>query len=425
MKREGFFGSSWRGLWRRPLARALSVVLAVLYLLAAFADFLAPYPEGSEARPFAFQPPNRVRFFEDGRLTRPYIHPLERSLDMDTFEHTWREDTSQTYPVGFFVRRETSSVGTDIRYVPFPVLLIPVPLRQRWGIEPWASLHLFGVEDPYDRVRLYLWGGDSFGGDVFGNVLFGARISLTLGVLAALLAVPVGALLGAAAGLLGGLPDRLVTALADAFTAIPALFLVTLLSGLFNPLEVSTSTTYLLLVLSLAAAGWGTLARGVRAQVLALREREFTLAAVSLGNGRRGVLRRHLLPHTLTYVVTSASVLIPGFILLESVVSFFGLGVQPPARSWGLLMAELMGVDEAEALERGGATTGLFVVTEYPWVWLPGVALFLATLVWVLLGEEVREVLDPHTQSPRRAQRRAPEATKGFLGRVGGKPSAR
>ena len=407
MKREGFFASLWAELWRRPLARTLLIILALLYLLAAFADFLAPYPEGSEARPFAVQPPNRVHFLKDGRLTQPYIHPLERSLDMTTFEYDWREDTGRTYPLEFFVRRETSRAGRDERYVPFPVNLVPAPLRQRWGITPQASLHLFGVSDAYDRVRLYLWGGDTFGGDVFGNVLFGARISLTLGVLAALLALPVGALLGAVAGFFGGLPDKLIVAVADAVTAIPTLFLVVILSGLFNPLQVSTSATFIFLASALAVAGWGPLARGVRAQALTLREREFVLAAAALGNKRWAVLRRHLLPQILGYIVTYASVLVPSFILLESAVSFFGLGVQPPSRSWGLLMAELMGVSEAEALDRGGSITGLVALGRW-WLWLPGAALFLATLVWVLLGEEVREVLDPRAQRPMRARRRVP-----------------
>lgn len=314
---------------------------------------------------------------------------------MKTFVQVWREDRAQVYPVQFFVRRAVSATGVDERYVPFPLSLIPEPLRTQWGVKPSASLRLFGVDDPRDRVRLYLWGADGFGGDVLGNILFGARVSLTLGLLAAFAAVPLGVLVGTLAAFSGGVLRSLLLGLADAVTAVPGVFWVLLFSSAFPATADSTTATYLLLTASVAAVGWRMLARGVDAQRRTLQNEEFASAATALGNSRWRVLRRHLLPNTATYIVVSAGVLVPTFILLESLVSFFGLGVQAPARSWGLLMTELMGVSPQEALDRGGPTSGVFEITSYWWIWLPGVFLCLSTLSFVLLGEELRDVLDP------------------------------
>ncbi len=379
----------------RPRLRVALAVLGLLYLFAAAADFLAPYPEGAETSHLSFQPPNRVRVFREGQFVRPYIYALERTLDMETFEQVWLEDETQLYPAQVFVRRTVSATGVAERYAPFPLSLIPEPLRARWGVEPSASLRLFGVDDPGDRVRVYLWGADGFGGDVFGNILFGARVSLTLGLLAALITVPIGVLVGTLAAFAGGALRSLLLGLADALTAIPGVFWVLLLSSAFPAAAASTTATYFLLLGSIAAVGWGTLARGVDAQLRTLQREAFASAARALGNSEWRVVRRHLLPNTATYIVVSAGVLAPTFILLESLVSFFGLGVQAPARSWGLLTVELMGVSPQEALDRGGPTSGVFEITNCWWMWLPGVFLCLSTLSFVVLSEEVRDVLDP------------------------------
>ena len=149
MKRNGVKTSTTLlKLWATMRSRAATVILLLLYLLAAGADFIAPYSEGDEATHLSFQPPNRVRIFRDGQFVRPYLYGLERTLDQTTFEQVWREDKTHVYPVKFWVRRTVSAVSTDLRYVPFPVSLIPEPLRLRWGVVPSASLHLFGIADP-------------------------------------------------------------------------------------------------------------------------------------------------------------------------------------------------------------------------------------------------------------------------------------
>ncbi len=231
----------------------------------------------------------------------------------------------------------------------FPLSLIPEPLRTRWGVEPSASLRLFGVDDPRDRVRLYLWGADGFGSDVFGNILFGARVSMTLGLLAALITVPIGVLVGTLAAFAGGALRSLLLGLADALMAIPGVFWVLLLSSAFPAAAASTTATYFLLLGSIAAVGWGTLARGVDAQLRTL-QRE--------ANGASCAATCCPTPPPTS---SSARACSPRRLSCSSPSSAFSVW----ACSWGLLMAELVGVSPQEALDRGGATSGVFEITSY------------------------------------------------------------
>lgn len=371
---------AWRQFRKHPLARLSLGVLSVFYLLAAFADFVAPYPERYINTNATFQPPNRVRFWNEGRLTGPFFYPLEQTLDFDTLQTTWAEDRDNPVPLAWFVRRE----GPRERYYPFPVNLIPPSLRQAFGMRPWATLHLFGPADP--EVPFYLWGSDDLGGDVFGKILFGSRISLTVGILAAAVAILIGMALGGVAGFFGGWIDELIMRLVEALSAIPYIFLLLTLSAIFYPLNLPSSTVFLLVVTALSLVGWGGVARTVRGQILSLRERDFTYAARSLGAGNARIIFRHLLPHTLTFVIVYSSLSVPSFILSESVLSFYGLGVQPPSTSWGLMLS---------TAQNFVGVTGLGARW---WIFLPGVFIFIAVLTWNLLGDGLRDAFDPRSR---------------------------
>lgn len=374
---------AWTQFKKHPLARVSLVILGVLYLLAAFADFVAPYPERYLNTSATFQPPNQIRFRdEDGNITRPYIYAMQKTIDMQTFETVWTADTSQKYPIAFFVRR----TGIRDRYVPFPVNLIPEKLRQALGIRPWATLHLFGVTDPSDRVKLYLWGSDDLGGDVFGKVMFGARISLTIGILASVVAIVLGMLMGGLAGFYGGWVDEVILRLVEAIDAIPSLFLLLTLSAIFYPLNLPSSIVFPLIVVVLSLIGWGGIARTIRAQVLSLKERDFTVAAKALGATTGRIIGRHLLPQTLSYVIVVMSLAIPGFILSEAVLSFFGLGIQPPSTSWGLM------------LNTAQSFVGVTGLADRWWIFIPGIFIFISVLTWNLLGDGLRDAFDPRSR---------------------------
>lgn len=374
---------AWNQFRRHPLARISLAILAVLYLMAAFADFLAPYPERFINTNTTFQPPNKIHWTdENGRLTRPYIYRMSRELDMQTFETIWTVDESQKYPIKFFVRRE----GVRDRYVPFPVNLIPVSLRQALDIRPWATLHLFGVDDPTDRVKLHLWGSGDLGDDIFGKILFGARISLTIGILASVVSILIGMLMGGLAGFYGGWVDELILRMVEAIDAIPSLFLLLTLSAVFYPLGLPSSVVFPLIVVVLSLIGWGGVARTIRAQVLSLKEQDFTVAAKALGASTQAVIWRHLLPQTLSYVVVIMSLAIPGFILAEASLSFFGLGIQPPSTSWGLM------------LNTAQAFVGVTGLADRWWIFIPGFFIFFSVLTWNLLGDGLRDAFDPRSR---------------------------
>lgn len=374
---------AWKQFRQHPLARGALLILGILYTAAAFADFLAPYPERYINTNNTFQPPTQVHFRdEDGRWSRPYIYPMKKSLDLQTFQTVWEVDTSQKYYLKFFVRRE----GIRDRYVPFPVSLIPLKLRQAWDIRPTATLHLFGVDDPTDRVKVHLWGTDDLGGDVFGKVLFGARISLTIGILASLVAIAIGMLMGGLAGFYGGWLDELILRLVEAIDAIPSLFLLLTLSAVFYPLGLPSSVVFPLIVVVLSLIGWGGVARTIRAQVLSLKERDFAVAAKAAGASNWRIIRAHLLPQTLSYVIVVMSLAIPGFILTEAVLSFFGLGIQPPATSWGLM------------LNTAQSFVGVSGLGDRWWIFIPGIFIFVSVLTWNLLGDGLRDAFDPRSR---------------------------
>ena len=380
---ESLTSIAWKQFRKHQLARLSLTILAILYILAAFADFIAPYPERFINTSATFQPPNRIYMRdESGAFSRPFIYPMQKTIDRETFETVWEEDTSQKLYLDLLVR--TSSPRD--RYVPFPVNLIPPVLRESLGITPWASLHLFGLEDTSSRSRIYLWGSDDLGSDVFGKILFGARISLTIGILASIVAVIIGMTMGGIAGFFGGWIDEFIMRLIEALSAIPSLFLLLTLSAIFYPLNLSSSTSFLLVLLALSLIGWGGIARTVRGQILSIREREFALAAKSLGASNLRIIAAHLLPQTISFIIVYMSLDIPGYILAEAGLSFVGLGIQPPSTSWGLMLSTAQ------------SFAGVNGLAERWWIFIPGLFIFISIITWNLLGDGLRDAFDPRAR---------------------------
>jgi len=233
-----------------------------------------------------------------------------------------------------------------------------------------ANLTPEGVADR----RLFLLGTDGYGRDLLSRILHGARISLGVALLSVALALTVGLLVGSLAGAGPRLLDGVLMRGVDALLAFPWLFLVLALTALFRP-----STTLVILVLG--ATSWMGLSRLVRAEILSLKEREFILAARGLGLHPARILLRHLLPNSLNPVVVQATLTVGNVILTESALSFLGMGVQPPTASWGNIVAD----------GRDVLTTAWWVST------FPGLMIVLAVLAFNLLGDRLRDVLDPRT----------------------------
>jgi peptide/nickel transport system permease protein len=374
---------AWEQFRKHQLARISLGVLAILYFLAAFADFFAPYREGAINSSLAFQPPNKIYWRdENGNFSRPYIYSMKGVIDRQTYKKVWEEDKTQKYYLSFFV----TSDNPRTKYVPFPINLIPEAWRQAWGIRPWASLKLFGLEDSSSNARIFLWGSDDLGRDVFGQLWYGARVSLTIGIFASFVALILGILLGGIAGYFGKWVDEVIMRFTEALSAIPDIPLLVALSAIFLPLNLPSSTTFFLIVCALAVIGWGGIARTVRGQVLSLRERDYATAAKSLGASDWRIITTHLLPQTLTYAIVLMSLLIPSYIISEAVLSFYGLGIRPPATSWG------------QMLSTAQAFAGVNGLGERWWIFIPGIFIFISVLTWNLLGDGVRDAFDPKSR---------------------------
>ena len=341
----------WRHLRRIPLAVAGGALLVILYLMALLAPFLAPYAESDIDRERFFHPPTPLHLRDaQGHWHSPFVYGTRAGLDQ-----SYEVDASQRYPLRLFPR------GAHYRL---------------FGLVP-CDRHLFGVDRP---GRIFLLGADDTGRDVWTRLLYGAQVSLTVGIVGIAISFTLGLLLGGISGYFGGWVDTLIMRSTELLLSIPGLYLIVALRGVF-PLELPSQQTYLAIVAILSFIGWATLARVIRGMVLSIRQAEFVLAAEAMGASSLRIIVRHVLPNTMSFTIVAATVAVPGYILGEVFLSFLGVGVQPPAASWGNML-------NAARSER--------VLTSFPWMLLaPGVAIFLTVMAFNFFGDGLRDALDP------------------------------
>ena len=311
-------------------------LLVIIFLSVLFADFIAPYPYDLQNRSGPYHPPTRIHIFKDGKLTFPYVN-LYRLED----------------PL-FKVYREDKSVSCRLKFLS----------KTQYGFK------LISVDPP---CKLYLLGADKLGRDVFSRLLYGGRYSLGVGLIGTAVTFLIGSFIGGLSGYLGGKVDTLTMRLVEVIMSIPAFYLLLSLRAVF-PLEMSSGEVFLMIVFILSFLGWAGLARVVRGMVLSIREREYVLAAKTYGAGTFLVLRRHILPGTYYYLITSATLTVPAYILGEASLSLIGLGIQEPQPSWGNMLSEVRNVT---------------VLASFPWMLSPGVAIFLTILAFNLLGDSL------------------------------------
>lgn len=318
LRRTSSFSRALRFARRRPKFLAGFLIISLFYTVALFADFLAPYDYRSQSRRELLAPPTIIHFRDErGEWhLRPFVYA--RRL-VDPLERRYAEDTTRRYPVALFTRGHSYKL-----FRVFP-----------------TDRHLFGLQDENAEVapRVHLLGTDALGRDRLSRLLVASRFSLVVGPLGTLLACALGIILGCIAGYAGRFVDAVLMRAADAMMSLPVLVLILAARAAF-PLELPPSRAVLLLVTIFVAVGWAEMARLTRGLVVAIREREFVLAARCIGLTKTRILFRHILPNAAAPLIVQATILLPAFLLTETALSFLGVGLQEPEASWGnMLMA--------------------------------------------------------------------------------------
>jgi len=346
----------WRRFKRHQLARIGVTVLAILYFVAIFADFLAPYNSGTRFKGFRDVPPTRIHIMsETSGLRSPFVYAIERSVDPETLRTTYTEVPDIEYPIKFFVSGDEYKILGLLK----------------------ADFHLFGVEE----VSIHLFGTDSVSRDLFSRTLLGARISLFIGFSGVFISFILGCIIGGISGYFGGLVDEAIQRVIDLLMTIPTLPLWMALSAAI-PREWSVAKTYFAITIVLSVVGWSGLARVVRGKLLSLRDLDFVVAARVSSASDLNIIVKHLLPNFASYLIVSITLSIPNMILGETALSFIGVGMQEPGVSWGVLLRE---------------TINFVAIVHTPWKLIPTIFIVTTVLMFNFLGDGLRDAADPYS----------------------------
>ena len=354
-----FSASQMRLMWwkfkRHRVAVAAGIFLAVLYATILISEFLAPYNLHTRNVDFIYTPPQRVHLFHEGSFVGPFVYGRTMHLDMDTLKREYSDKLDDVQKLRFFCHGD--------KY-------------QFWG--PFeGSLHLVC---PAENGQMFLLGTDRLGRDVLSRILYGARISLTIGLLGITVSFVLGIIIGGLAGYHGGVLDLIVQRIIEVLQSIPSIPLWMALAAIM-PVTWSPIIIYFGITIILGMLDWTGLARAVRSKLFSLREEDYVLAAQLMGAKSSRIIGRHLIPGFMSHLIATATISIPGMILGETALSFLGLGLRPPITSWGILLTEARSVS---------------VIAFYPWLLLPMVPVVLVILAFNFLGDGLRDAADPY-----------------------------
>ncbi len=355
-----YMASQWQLMWRKfskhKLALASLILLGLLYFVALTYEFWAPYDLHTQHQQHLGMTPSRIHLFDStGKFRGPFVYGMKGDLDLETFTRVFTEDTSQVYPIRFFVR------GDRYRF---------------WGLIE-SDLHFFGAQG---EGRVFLFGTDRLGRDVFSRTLAASRISLSVGLVGVALSFVLGCVLGGISGFFGGTVDIVIQRIVEFLMSIPTIPMWMALSAAV-PLRWSPVRTYFAITIILSIIGWAGLARVVRGKLLELREYDYVMAAKVAGASEMQIIFDHLLPGCASYLIVRLTLAIPGMILGETSLSFLGLGMRAPAVSWGTLMQDAQNVQ---------------AIAVQPWLLIPGLFVIVVVLLYNFVGDGLRDAADPY-----------------------------
>jgi peptide/nickel transport system permease protein len=367
----------WRRLKNNFLARFGAILLLIFYLTVIAADFVAPYDPYVSQADGSLLPPTQIYWRnQTGQWIGPHVYPTTQSpTDLTTGDRELKVDFQEPSPIRLLAK------GT-----PYQLLPVRLPLPPKFEeVELFPGFQvdrrLFGTEG---KGKINLLGTDEQGRDSFSRLVYGGRISLFIGLVGIVISFPLGMLVGGVSGYFGGWIDAALMRFVEVIMTIPSIYLLVALSGFLLAFSgLSNTQRFLLIILITSFIGWTGLARVIRGQVLSIKEQEFVQAAKAMGAKPLYIILRHVLPQTASYIIISATLAVPGFIMAESVLSLIGLGIQQPDPSWGNLLS---------------LATNASILVLQPWlIWPPALLIILTVLAFNLLGDGLRDALDPRS----------------------------
>jgi peptide/nickel transport system permease protein len=353
--------TQWQLMWWRfrkhKLAVGGTLVLVAFYVVAIFADFFAYVdPQESDAQRSLIAPQG-IHWFDKGRF-RPYVYALKGARDPMTFKRVYTPDTAMKIPVVFLGHGR-----------PYKLL----------GVIP-ADRHLIGVEGAKPSQSLFLLGTDIQGRDVWSRLVFATRTSMTIGLVSVALSLVLGVALGGVSGYFGGITDTVIQRIIEILRSIPTIPLWMGLAAAL-PSDWSVVQIYFAITIIISLIGWTELARVVRGRFISLKEEDFVMAAELLGCSKTRIIFRHMVPSFISHIIAATTLAIPAIIISETSLSFLGLGLRPPAISWGVLLQD---AQDVQAL----------VIS--PWLLIPAFPVIVAVLAFNFMGDGIRDAADPY-----------------------------
>lgn len=354
-----YLAPQWKLVWwkfkRHKLAVVSALFLLFMYASIFISEFLAPYGLLTRNIDHIYAPPQAVHLFHDGEFVGPFVYGYSYKLNLQNLKREYVPDPKKVQPIRFFCRSDPYKFWSLIE----------------------TDVHLFC---PAKGGTLFILGTDRLGRDMLSRIIYGARISLTVGMIGITISFMLGIIIGGVAGYYGGWVDNLVQRAIEIIRSFPEIPLWLALSAIL-PVTWSPLLVYFGITIILGMLDWPGLARAVRSKLLALREEDFATAAQLMGASPGRIIRRHLLPSFASHLIASATLSIPGMILGETALSFLGLGLRPPITSWGVLLSEAQNIN---------------VVALYPWLMLPVVPVILVVLAFNFMGDGLRDAADPY-----------------------------